>query len=507
MASVKTNIIANYLGQVWTGLLALAFIPLYIQYLGMEAYGLIALFAVIQSLLMLLDAGMAPTLNREMARFNAGLHTPQSIRELLRSLELICCGLAVSIVVALWVTSSYFASDWLKAEHISTHDVANALVMMAFVVGMRLIEGIYRGSLYGLEQQVWYNVIYSILTTLRYGGVLAIIIWISATVKAFFIWQVIISLITVVLFCSRVHQTLPKVFSPVRFSYSALAQVKKFASGVIGITFLTMLVLQLDKVMLSSLLKLNEFGYYALATTAASVLYMIIIPITQAIYPRIVNFASTNSHSELTAIYHYISQLIVVLISPAAMLLCFFSGGVIYMWSGNPDLVDNAAPILSILAVGSFLNSLSYLPYQLQIAHALTGLLFKINLLIVFILVSLIYIVVPRYGAEGAAWIWLIINAVYLLISVHFMHRKLLVNEKWQWYFFDLLLPTLGVVIVMVLAQSVQPQTYQSRFHWILFLIVTGVIAVLTSGMMAGLIRFHVYSYFRRRKHKTEPKI
>lgn len=501
MASVKTNIIANYLGQVWTGLLALAFIPLYIQYLGMEAYGLIALFAVIQSLLMLLDAGMAPTLNREMARFNAGFHTPQSIRELLRSLELICCGLAVSIVVALWVTSSYFASDWLKAEHISTYDVANALIMMALVVGMRLFEGIYRGSLYGLEQQVWYNVIYSILTTLRYGGVLAIIIWVSATVKAFFIWQVIISLITVVLFCSRVHQTLPKVFSPVRFSHSALAQVKKFASGMIGITFLTMVVLQLDKVMLSSLLKLNEFGYYALATTAASVLYMIIIPITQAIYPRIVNFASTNSHSELTAIYHHISQLIVVVISPAAMLLCFYAGGVIYIWSGNTNLVYHSGPILSILAVGSFLNCLSYLPYQLQIAHGWTSLLFKINLLIALILVYLIYTIVPLYGTEGAAWIWLTINAIYLNLSTHFMHKKLLPSEKWEWYFFDLLVPTLGVIVVMFLAQFGKPLTYQSRLHWLFFLICTTLFAILTSSMLARTVRVRILSILRLKFH------
>jgi O-antigen/teichoic acid export membrane protein len=66
--SVKRNIAANYLGQVWTAVMGLAFVPLYIRYLGMEAYGLIGVFAMLQTWLSLLDFGLTPTLTREMAR-------------------------------------------------------------------------------------------------------------------------------------------------------------------------------------------------------------------------------------------------------------------------------------------------------------------------------------------------------------------------------------------------------------------------------------------------------
>ena len=69
MTTFKQNVIANYLGQGWSGFIAVAFLPLYVQYLGMEAFGLIGLFAVIQVLVLILDMGMSPTLNREMASF------------------------------------------------------------------------------------------------------------------------------------------------------------------------------------------------------------------------------------------------------------------------------------------------------------------------------------------------------------------------------------------------------------------------------------------------------
>jgi O-antigen/teichoic acid export membrane protein len=94
---LKRNLIANYLGQGWVAIMGLAFIPIYIKFLGIEAYGLIGLFALLQAWLALLDMGMTPTLGREMARFTGGSHTAQSIRDLLRSIEIIALGIAVLI--------------------------------------------------------------------------------------------------------------------------------------------------------------------------------------------------------------------------------------------------------------------------------------------------------------------------------------------------------------------------------------------------------------------------
>ena len=47
MSLLKRNIIANFAGQGWAALMALAFVPLYIKFLGIEAYGLIGFFAML----------------------------------------------------------------------------------------------------------------------------------------------------------------------------------------------------------------------------------------------------------------------------------------------------------------------------------------------------------------------------------------------------------------------------------------------------------------------------
>src|SRR4051812_47258251 len=70
--SVQRNVLANLVAGGWMGLLGLAMLPVYMHYLGVEAYGLIGFFATLQAWFLMLDLGLSPTLNREMARYSAG---------------------------------------------------------------------------------------------------------------------------------------------------------------------------------------------------------------------------------------------------------------------------------------------------------------------------------------------------------------------------------------------------------------------------------------------------
>ena len=186
MNSVRKNIVVNFLGQGWSAFIALAFLPLYINRLGMEAYGLIGIFVVMQSLLLLLDVGMTPTLNREMARFSTASQNAQSIRDLLYSVEVICYSLAFGIVMVIWLNSDYLARDWIRSEKLNVDTVRDVLLVMALVIALRFCEGIYRGALYGLERLVWYSGASSLLVTLRYAGAIAALDWVSRSIEVFF---------------------------------------------------------------------------------------------------------------------------------------------------------------------------------------------------------------------------------------------------------------------------------------------------------------------------------
>ena len=145
------------------------------------------LFALLQAWLALLDAGMTPTLGREMARFTAGQQSPQAIRDLLRTLECVCIGMAILIAVVVWASSGWLASDWLKVDKLPIDAVQRAISIMALLVALRFVENIYKSALFGLQRQVWTNGVNAALATLRGVGAVLILAAVSPTIEAFFL--------------------------------------------------------------------------------------------------------------------------------------------------------------------------------------------------------------------------------------------------------------------------------------------------------------------------------
>lgn len=239
---VGRNIIANYGGSALSALLSLALVPVYIRYLGIEAYALVGLFVVIQAWLALLDFGMTPTLGREMARFSAGALEVQAIRDLLRTLEILALAVSAAIIVAMVGASDYLSNHWLDARVLSPDAISQAIVIMSIVVAARFCEAIWRSALFGLQQQYWYNMVNAATSLFRYGGAALIVAFVSPTTLAFFAWQLLASLLMLALLGVKLYRCLPPGQRAAVFSVAALSEIKAFAMGMLGINLLLSLI-------------------------------------------------------------------------------------------------------------------------------------------------------------------------------------------------------------------------------------------------------------------------
>ncbi len=468
--------------------MGLAFIPLYIRYLGIEVYGLIGLFAVLQAWLSLLDIGMTPTLGREMARFTGGGHTAQSIRDLLRTIEVIAFGIAVLITAGVAFGSNWIATHWVSTEKLPAEIIAQSFTIMGMLVALRFVEGIYRSSIIGLQRQVLFNIVNSIMATFRGLGAVAILAWVSPSIQAFFLWQGLVSIITLGALAAVTNASLPRTEHIARFSLNALRGVWRFAGGMIGIIFLATLLTQVDKILLSKLLSLSEYGYYALAAAVAGALFTLISPITQALYPRLCELHARNDTSAMAETFHMGAQLVSVIAGSAAIVIIVFSETFLQLWTQDHELAARTARLLSLLMLGNLLNGMVHMPYQAQLAHGWISLGVKVNTIAVLLVVPAILWVTPRYGAVGAAWVWVCLNAGYALIAVHFMYRRILSREKWRWYTLDLLAPLGAGILTTLAVKYVWPvaQTPLAQF------LLMGVAAILTIGaslLAATLVR------------------
>jgi O-antigen/teichoic acid export membrane protein len=487
--SVRANIVANYVGQGFASLLSIALVPVYIRYLGIEAYAIVGLFVVMQSWMALLDLGMTPTLGRETARFTAGSVDIQFIRDLLYSLEFLYFGLAAVVAVILTLGAPVLAQHWLKVETLPLATVTRALSILAIVVALRFCEGIYRGGLMALQQQIWVNFVSTVLALVRSLGALAVLRWVSPTITAFLAWQGLVSLISVVVLAMRLRTSLPAAPRRSAFSPAILRQVGGFASGVFLISLLGVFLTQVDKLLLSRLLPLAEFGYFMLASTMVGVLYLVSWPVVQAINPRLVQLVEAGDEQALAQAYHRASQLVTVLLAPAVMVLLLFSDGVILAWSGDTALMAGVAPILGLLALGTGIHAVMQLPAMLQLAAGWTGLSLRINIVAVAILVPALFLLVPRGGTVAAAAVWAVLNIGYVLAMIPLMHRRLLRGEMVPWYANDIGLPLLAVLAVTVPAALVAPMLGLTRWTWLAFLCGVGLSALVAAALAAPLVR------------------
>lgn len=498
VVSVKKNIIANFAGSAWSALMGLVFIPLYIHYLGMEAYGLIGVFALLQAWLVLLDVGLTPTLNREMARFEAGTHTPQSIRDLVRSVEVVYVLIAAAIAIGVMLAAPWLATDWLQAEKLSTATVVNALTITGVVIALRWLAGLYRSAINGLQRQVWLNGCTAIFSTLRGLGVVAILAWVSPTIQTFFVYQGVLAALEALVLAVQMRRLLPTPPEPASFHWQALHQVWRFAAGMTTITVLAILLTQVDKLLLSKLLRLTDFGYYTLASTVAGALYMLIAPIGNATYPRLTELVARGETTTLVETYHKFSQLLTVMVVPAALVLSMFSEHVLLQWTRNVATTESVAPLVSLLVIGTMFNGLMYTPHILQLAYGWTRLAVMVNTVSVLVLVPAIYIGVSAYGATAAAVIWVILNAGYIALVLPLMHRRLLTAEMWRWYGQDVFIPASAALATVGFVRILAPSPVLDRpFESIVAVGAAAVTALAAATLATPLGRSQLCRYFR----------
>lgn len=421
--------------------MALAFIPLYIKFMGVEAYGLIGIFATLQGLFALLDMGLGATLTREMARLSALPGREQEMRDLVRSLEVIYWGIAVLIGLVIMVIAPFVAHSWVKASKLSPQTIEQALRIMGFAMALQWPASFYSGGLMGLQKQVQLNIITSAMSTLRGAGAVLILWLLSPTVQAYFSWQIVISSMNTCFLGFFLWRNLPRTGTNAVFSKQLLAGVWKFAAGMTGIAVLSTALTQVDKVILSKMISLEMFGYYTLAGLVAMTIYRITGPVYSAVYPKFTQLAAIADQEGLIALYHKSCQLMSVLILPFAVVIALFSYEVILLWTRNPATAENCRLLLTIVMSGTALNGLMHIPYALQLAHGWTKLSLYVNLVSVFLLVPMIIYLTSRYGAVGGASAWVILNCGYLFISTPIMYKYLLPTEKWRWYREDVFFP------------------------------------------------------------------
>ena len=504
MQRITKNLLANFVSYAWMPLVMLAAWPVYEKLLEMEAIGLLGLFLIFQSFVVVLDAGLSMTLSRELARLSLEENAAGQMRDLLRTLEVVFWIVAVVIGVAVASLGTTVAHFRVNPEQYPAGALAQAVALMGLTLFAQWPLSLYRGGLMGLQHQVSLAVINVIMFTVRFVGVIFALRLIETTVECFFLYQAAAAAVHTLIAGCWIWRKMPPSASRAAFRWQLLRKVRYFAIGISGITVTALLLTQMDKILLFPALKLEEFGQYSTAGAVAMGLFYLFAPIAVALQPRFTQLIRLTQWKELSHLYHLGCQLGSAIVLPPAVLLMLFPREILALWMRDAVLGEQTWLVLTFLVAGATLNGLACLPYALQLAYGWTKLVLITNMAALVVMAPAMIVLLELYGPAGIAAAWIIPHAAYVLITIPLMHRRLLRKEMWRWYGRDVALPLLAVLVVAFLGWTVVPRGASSAVL-LLSLLATALACFLAALAAGSEIRAWLGRLLAQRRRPPEP--
>ena len=352
----------------------------------------------------------------------------------------------------------WIARGWVQAQSLSADRIELLVRLMGLVIALEWLFTFYAGGLLGLQRQVLYNAWYALLSTLRYVGVLPILWYASPSLEAFFGWQAAVGLLGAAVTGRLVWLSLSGPERP-QFRTDMLRAVWRFAAGASAVSLAGLLLSQLDRILLTRLVPLSEFGYCGLALTGASLLQGLVSPVFAAVFPRLAAAVATRDHaarrfSTITGGAGCSRPPVL----PLAAVMLFFSPELLRLWTRDVEVAGRTEVLLRVMTVSAACNRLLMVPYALLLAHGRMRLPILMNVVAIAVLTLLTVWAALAYGSLGASVGWAAYNVLNVAIGMQLVHRRVLPGERWTWYVQDVARPALVALSLTAVGWLVVPR-------------------------------------------------
>lgn len=467
--ALKNTLVINYLSQGYVTLIGILIVPAYLRSMGPEAYGLIGFFSLLMTVFAMLDVGLSLTISREAARFRGLATNLQKFSELSLIIEVIFWCLGLLIACTVFFLSDYLSMQWLNIKNLQPETVFHSLNCMSVILLFRFVSGYYRGQIIGFEKLCWLASFNAGIATLRFVIVLPLLLYYSASPVVFFSYQVFVAFVELVLLVKKskglfAHASLRSiVFADLNQVFSNL----KFTASIGFTSIVWVLVTQVDKVVLSKMISLSEYGYFSASILVASGVLLLSTPLSTVIMPRLANLEAKKDLIQFEELYKTSTQFMVLVAGSVSLTLGFNAQEVLEIWTGDHDLVAFGAPVLMLYALGNGLLVLAAFPYYLQYAKGNMRLHILGNLIFLFLIIPAQISAVLHFGAVGAGLVWLAANFIFLTFWSPIVHNRFLKNFNKNWFVHDILfilIPKLIFCYIWYLASNNEFITFPPLF-------------------------------------------
>jgi O-antigen/teichoic acid export membrane protein len=435
--------------KLGAGIINFAAAPIYMHLVGPEGYGLIGLFVTLQGILQVLEVGLTTTSSREVAMQSVRPGTAQNIRDFFRTVEATYWGAAILLCTASPILAIVLTRHWLKLNQLPATTASVAIICLIISIALQWPGSLYFGGLMALQKPLIANAIYSGGGIVKVALSVGVLMFVARSVTAFCLVQAAITLVTVSAMAVALWSSLPRGNGQPRFRARLLKATLGLSASISGVSLFSTCLNQADKVILSRYLQLADFGYYMLACTLASSLYMLVSPVCASVFPRLSQHAALGDIASANDLYAKSIQLVTVVLAPVAIVTVMFAGAIIRIWARDANAAHHVASIAAVLVITSLVSAFLEVSLNVQRAFGLIRFSLAITGLSVVLVIPMIVAGVKLFGPIGGASAFALAMGFSAVVQIGYTDWALHNKFTRIWNYRDFWLP-LGACLLTV---------------------------------------------------------
>lgn len=427
----KTIIYGSLLSVLQNGVkitTSLISIPLAINYLGKERYGLWLLTSSTLLFITFLDAGLLPTIKNKMSEA-FGKNDKEKFRYY--STGIISTSILIALIGGLLAVGISFI-NWINIFEVSDPDIAkevNPLVMMIFFIGIMSISLGAVDNIFVARMRIVKIQIYAIIASITCFCLLLVGIKLKVS------FSVLVLMNSAPLLCYRMLLLVELFFSERELivpQFSTLGKLLKevfpLSSAFFGIKIAELVLSMLPNLIVAKLLGLSSVAIFGVATRLASIPLLLETAILPVFWPV---FTIAWSKSEINWLRNKLKQLVMltlVFFCIYTVTIVIFGTTVIKWWTHGKLLVPKEVLLALCILVtvqatvywlSTFLHSISDFRYEL-FCHLASA----------FTLICFGYLSTKWFNINGLIYVLIIAWSIGCLFPMIFRVNKFLVREN-----------------------------------------------------------------------------
>lgn len=417
--SLKRNTLWNIVGTGLPLLAGVVFIPFTLTRLGSEAFGVVTLIWALIGYFGLFDMGVGRALTFEISKLR--IEASGRAAETLKAGLLVTVGTGIVGAALMLFIAPQLAHNWLKISQPWQADAQLAFQIAALGVIPTTVTSGLRGALEGFGRFAASNIIRFFFGLCMFSLPALSIVVHGNSIGCIALYLVGARVVVVVLSIMQLRSYLwgPIYLKALKhhmkplFFYGIWVTV----SGIIG-----PLMIYGDRFFVGATVGADQLPIYSIPQEGLQRLLIIPGALCGALLPRL----TAMEGDVLVSVYNLNYRRIAVAMLGACACTAALAHPVLSWWL-SPEFAQKAMPIVLILTVGIWINSIAQLPYT--VLHALgqpkmTAIFHLVELVFYFIV---LYWLATNFGLKGAAIAWLarvLLDLVLLQITANHLLKK-----------------------------------------------------------------------------------